>query len=108
MAKPLRLPILRDRRRRRCQFSDGNPGSFRRDPSPDQASSYRQATLSLAALTTSIFLTVMTIGLKPEQLEIAQLKREVAKLKAERDKKPRPTSRRNRREVWFCCEAPGG
>jgi hypothetical protein len=33
------------------------------DPSPDQASSYRQATLSLAALTTSIFLTVMTIGL---------------------------------------------
>ena len=48
--------------------------------------------------------------MKPEQLEIAQLKREVAKLKAERDilKKPRPTSRRNRREVWFCCEAPGG
>jgi MFS family permease len=33
------------------------------DPSPDQASSFRQATLSLAALTTSIFLTVMTIGL---------------------------------------------
>ena len=33
------------------------------DPSPDHASSYRQATLSLAALTTSIFLTVMTIGL---------------------------------------------
>ncbi len=39
--------------------------------------------------------------MKPEQLEIARLKREVAKLKAERDilKKPRPTSRRNRREV---------
>src|SRR5438874_7753581 len=46
---------------------------------------------------------------KPEQLEIARLKREVTKLKAERDilKKPRPTSRRNRREVWFHCEAPG-
>jgi transposase len=41
--------------------------------------------------------------MKPEQLEIAQLKREVAKLKAERDmlKKPRPTSGRNRREVRF-------
>src|SRR6188472_3998380 len=47
--------------------------------------------------------------MKPEQLEIARLKREVIKLKAERDilKKPRPTSRRNRREVWFHCEAPG-
>jgi len=47
--------------------------------------------------------------MKPEQLEIAQLKREVARLKAERDilKKPRPTSRRNRREVRFRCEAPG-
>ena len=47
--------------------------------------------------------------MKPEQLEIAQLKREVAKLKAERDilKKPRPTSRRNRREVRFHSEAPG-
>src|SRR3984893_11330318 len=47
--------------------------------------------------------------MKPEQLEIARLKREVAKLKAERDilKKPRPTSRRNRREVRFHCEAPG-
>ena len=34
--------------------------------------------------------------MKPEHLEIAQLKREVARLKAERDilKKPRPTSRR--------------
>src|SRR5258708_11447115 len=47
--------------------------------------------------------------MKPEQLEIARLKHEVAKLKAERDilKKPRPTSRRNRREVRFHCEAPG-
>src|SRR6266545_3850553 len=47
--------------------------------------------------------------MKPEQLEIARLKREVTKLKAERDilKKPRPTSRRNRYEVWFHCEAPG-
>jgi len=45
--------------------------------------------------------------MKPEQLEIARLKREVTKLKAERDilKKPRPTSRRNRREVRFYCEA---
>ena len=48
--------------------------------------------------------------MKPEQLEIARLKREVTKLKAERDilKKPRPTSRRNRREVRFHREAPGG
>ena len=47
--------------------------------------------------------------MKPEQLEIAQLKREVIKLKAERDilKKPRPTSRRNRREVRVHCEVPG-
>ena len=47
--------------------------------------------------------------MKPEQLEIAQLKREVIRLKAERDilKKPRPTSRRNQREVRFYCEAPG-
>ena len=47
--------------------------------------------------------------MKPEQLEIAQLKREVARLKAERDilKKPRPTSRRNRCEVRFHSEAPG-
>jgi hypothetical protein len=46
--------------------------------------------------------------MKLEQLEIAQLKREVAKLKAERD----IPLRRNRREVRFCCEAwrvwPGG
>jgi transposase-like protein len=47
--------------------------------------------------------------MKPEQLEIAQLQREVIKLKAERDilKKPRPTSRRNRREVRLHREAPG-
>jgi transposase len=43
--------------------------------------------------------------MKPEQLEIARLKREVAKLKAERDilKKPRPTSRRNRHEVLLAA-----
>ena len=48
--------------------------------------------------------------MKPEQLEITRLKREVIKLKAERDilTKPRPTSRRNRREVRVHCEAPGG
>ena len=47
--------------------------------------------------------------MKPEQLEIARLKREVIKLKAERDilKKPRPTSRRNQREIRTHCEAPG-
>jgi transposase-like protein len=47
--------------------------------------------------------------MKPEQAEIARLKREVTKLKAERDilKKPRPTSRGNRREVHVRCEAPG-
>jgi hypothetical protein len=39
--------------------------------------------------------------MKPEQLEIAQLKREVTKLSAEREilKRAAPTSRRNRREV---------
>src|SRR2546429_4513955 len=40
--------------------------------------------------------------MKPEQLEIARLKREVTKLKAERD-----ILKRNRREVRFHCEAPG-
>lgn len=47
--------------------------------------------------------------MKPEQQEITRLRREVAKLKAERDilKKPRPTSRRNRCEVRFHFEAPG-
>src|SRR5580692_7218943 len=46
--------------------------------------------------------------MKPEQLEIAQLKREVLRLKAERDilKKPRPASRGNRREVRIHREAP--
>ena len=47
--------------------------------------------------------------MKPEQLEIERLRREVQKLKAERDilKKPRPTSRRNRHEVCLHREAPG-
>jgi transposase len=49
--------------------------------------------------------------MKPEQLEVARLKREVTKLKAERDilknVRPRPTSRKNRHEVQFHCEAPG-
>jgi hypothetical protein len=47
--------------------------------------------------------------MKAEQLEIARLKREVTKLTggAHIVKKPRPTSRRNRREVRFHCEAPG-
>src|SRR3954469_14886418 len=46
--------------------------------------------------------------MKPEQLEIAQLKREVARLKAERDilKKNRGLLR-DRRQVRFHCEAPG-
>jgi len=44
---------------------------------------------------------------KPEQAEIARLKREVAKLKAERDilKKPRPTSRRRAHDVIIHREA---
>ena len=48
--------------------------------------------------------------MKPEQLEIARLEREVIKLKAERYilKKPRPTSRRNRREVLLHREATQG
>ena len=47
--------------------------------------------------------------MKPEQLEIAQLKREVTKLKAERDilHDSRGLLRRtNCREVRFRCEAP--
>ena len=46
---------------------------------------------------------------KPEQAELARLRREVIKLKAERDilKKPRPTSRRRRYDVRLRCEAPG-
>jgi MFS family permease len=39
------------------------PVAFAGDTSPGQASSYRRSMLSLAALTTSIFLTFMTIGL---------------------------------------------
>ena len=48
--------------------------------------------------------------MKPEQLEIARLKREVIRLKAERDilKKAAAYSRRNRCEVRFHREAPGG
>ncbi len=44
---------------------------------------------------------------KPEQQEIDRLRREVAKLKAERDilKRPRPTSRGSRCEVWLRREA---
>ena len=46
--------------------------------------------------------------MKPEQLEIDRLRREVTKLKAERDilKKPWPTSRGSRHEVRLYCEAP--
>jgi len=46
--------------------------------------------------------------MKPEQLEIARLKREVIRLKAKWDilKKPRPALRRNRREVVLHCQAP--
>jgi transposase len=46
--------------------------------------------------------------MKPEQLEIEKLRREVAKLKAERDilKTPRPTLPGTRYEVLLCCEAP--
>jgi transposase-like protein len=48
--------------------------------------------------------------MKPEQLEIQRLRKEVTKLKAERDilkKKPRPSSPRSRREVRLRREAPG-
>ena len=47
--------------------------------------------------------------MKPEQLEIERLRREVAKLKAERDilKKAAPTSRGKRYEVRLRREAPG-
>ncbi len=46
--------------------------------------------------------------MRPEQLEIDRLRREVAKLKAERDilKKRPPTSRRTRYEVCLHREAP--
>lgn len=45
--------------------------------------------------------------MKPEQLEIERLRREVARLKAERDilKKPQPTSRGKRHEVRLHREA---
>ena len=45
---------------------------------------------------------------KPEQLGIDRLRREVAKLKAERDilKRPQPTLQRTRYEVRFHCKAP--
>lgn len=48
--------------------------------------------------------------MKSEHAEIVRLKRKVTKLKAERDiqKKPRPTSRRKRREIRLHREAPGG
>ena len=48
--------------------------------------------------------------MKPEQQEIERLRREVTKLKTERDilKKLWPTSRRSRREVRLCGEAPRG
>lgn len=48
--------------------------------------------------------------MKPELAEIERLRREVTKLKAERDiqEKPRPTSRKTKRNVWFHREAPGG
>ena len=47
--------------------------------------------------------------MKPEQAELARLRREVIKLKAERDikKKPRPTSRRRRCAVRLPRDAPG-
>ena len=46
---------------------------------------------------------------KPEQAELARLRREVLKLKAERDilKKPRPTSRRRRCDGRLHRDAPG-
>ena len=48
--------------------------------------------------------------MKAEQLEIARLRREVAKLKAERDILKKAAAyfpRRNQREVRVHCEAPG-
>ena len=46
--------------------------------------------------------------LTPEQEELRNLRREVSKLKAERDiqKRPRPTSPRTSCDVWVCSEAP--
>jgi transposase len=47
--------------------------------------------------------------MKPEQAELARLRREVSKLTAERDivKKPRPTSRRRRCDVRLHRDTPG-
>jgi|CXWL01.1.fsa_nt_gi hypothetical protein len=47
--------------------------------------------------------------MKPAQAELARLRHEVIKLKAERGifKKPRPTSRRRHCEVRLHREAPG-
>jgi transposase-like protein len=47
--------------------------------------------------------------MKPEQLKIARLRRELAKLKGSGIycKKLRLTSQRNRREVLLQCETPG-
>lgn len=46
--------------------------------------------------------------MKPEQTEIERLRKEVAKIKMERDilKKPRPSSPRSRCEVRLRCETP--
>ena len=48
--------------------------------------------------------------MKPGQLELTRLRREVARLKAERDilkKPPRPILRRTACEVRLYCKAPG-
>lgn len=87
----------------------------------DRGVSYAQASRDLGVHHTMLRNWVKAFGddpqhafpghgqLKPEQAEIARLKRELTKLKAERDilKKPRPTSRRNRCEVRVHREAPG-
>lgn len=46
--------------------------------------------------------------MKPDDAELARLKRELAKTRAERDilKKPSATSRRSRREICRDCSAP--
>src|SRR5207244_10015250 len=47
--------------------------------------------------------------MKPEQAEIERLRREVAKLKAERDilKKAAAYFAKDQSDVWVRCEAPG-